>query len=127
MTKEQIADFEKTLAQLQGFYGDMNVLVKKSPKEEVNTFKLKLINKVLVKANDIVGDTKPFDDFSEFDIDGEMPNNGDVAMILGQYINCMEVIKKDNVHPYNGRWYWKTDEDAGSKEISTSAPADLKK
>lgn len=127
MTKEQIADFEKILAQLQGFYGDMNLLVKKSPKEEVNTFKLKLINKVLVKANDIVGDTKPFDDFSEFDIDGEMPNNGDVAMILGQYINCMEVIKKDNVHPYNGRWYWKTDEDAGSKEISTSAPADLKK
>ena len=127
MTKEQIADFEKILAQLQGFYGDMNVLVKKSPKEEVNTFKLKLINKVLAKANDIVGNTKPFDDFSEFDIDGEMPNNGDVAMILGQYINCMEVIKKDNVHPYNGHWYWNTDEDAGSKEISTSAPADLKK
>ena len=63
---------------------------------------------------------------SEFDIDGDMPNNSDVAMILGQYINCMEVIKKDNVHPYSGRWYWKTDKDAGSKEISTSAPAGLK-
>ena len=56
-----------------------------------------------------------------------MPNNGDVAMMLGQYINCMEVVKKDNVHPFNGRWYWKTDDDPGSREISTSAPADLKR
>lgn len=127
MTKEQINEFEKTLAQLRGFYEDINVLVKKSPKDEVDTFKLKLINKVLAKANDIISDSKPFDDFTEFDIDGDMPNNGDVAMILGQYINCMEVVKKDNVHPFSGRWYWKTDDDSGSKEISTSAPADLKR
>lgn len=126
MTIEQIVDFEKILAQLKSFYNDTNVLVKKTPKEEMNTFKLKLINKVLVKANDIVGDSKPFDDFTEFDIDGDMPNNSDVAMILGQYINCMEVIKKDNVHPFRGRWYWKTGNDADSKEISTSAPADFK-
>lgn len=127
MTKEQINEFEKILAQLRGFYEDINVLVKKSPKDEVDTFKLKLINKVLAKANGIIADSRPFDDFTEFDIDGDMPNNGDVAMILGQYINCMEVVKKDNVHPFNGRWYWKTDDDASSKEISTSAPADLKK
>ena len=127
MTKEQINEFEKILAQLRGFYEDINVLVKKSPKDEVDTFKLKLINKVLAKANDIISESKPFDDFTEFDIDGDMPNNGDVAMILGQYINCMEVVKKDNVHPFNGRWYCKTDDDAGSKEISTSAPTDLKK
>ena len=127
MTIEQIADFEKILAQLKSFYNDTIVLVKKNPKEEMNTFKLKLINKVLVKANAIVGDSNPFDDFTEFDIEGDMPNNSDVAMILGQYINCMEVIKKDNVHPFSGRWYWKTDYDAGSKEINTSAPAELKK
>lgn len=127
MTLEQIADFEKILAQLKSFYDDTNVLVKKNPKEEMNTFKLKLINKVLVRANAIVGNSKPFDDFTEFDIDGDMPNNSDVAMILGQYINCMEVVKKDNVHLFSRRWYWKTDDDPSSKEISTSAPADLKK
>ena len=127
MTVEQIADFEKILAQLKSFYDDTNVLVKKNPREEMNTFKLKLINKVLVKANAIVGDSKPFADFTEFNIDEDMPNNSDVSMILGQYISCMEVIKKDNVHPYSGRWYWKTTDDAESREISTSAPADLKK
>ena len=127
MTKEQINEFEKVLAQLRGFYEDINVLVKKSPKDEVDTFKLKLINKVLAKANEIIADSKPFDDFTEFDIDGDMPNNGDVAMILGQYINCLEVVKKDNVHPFCGRWYWKTEEDPSSKEISTSAPAGIKR
>ena len=127
MTVEQIADFEKILAQLKSFYDDTNVLVKKNPREEMNTFKLKLINKVLVKANAIVGDSKPFADFTEFNIDEDMPNNSDVSMILGQYISCMEVIKKDNVHPYSGRWYWKTTDDAESREISTSAPADLNK
>ena len=127
MTVEQIADFEKILAQLKSFYVDTNVLVKKNPREEMNTFKLKLINKVLVKANAIVGDSKPFADFTEFNIDEDKPNNSDVSMILGQYISCMEVIKKDNVHPYSGRWYWKTTDDAESREISTSAPADLKK
>jgi len=127
MTVEQIADFEKILAQLKSFYDDTNVLVKKNPREEMNTFKLKLINKVLVKANAIVGDSRPFADFTEFNIDEDMPNNSDVSMILGQYISCMEVIKKDNVHPYSGRRYWKTTDDAESREISTSAPADLKK
>lgn len=115
MTVEQIADFEKILAQLKSFYDDTNVLVKKNPREEMNTFKLKLINKVLVKANAIVGDSKPFADFTEFNIDEDMPNNSDVSMILGQYISCMEVIKKDNVHPYSGRWYWKTTDDAESE------------
>jgi len=37
MTIEQIADFEKILAQLKSFYEDTNVLVKKNPKEEMNT------------------------------------------------------------------------------------------
>lgn len=97
MTREEIANFDKVATQLDSFYAETSILVKKEPKAEMNTFKLKLINKVLVKANDILGDMKPFDDFSEFDLN-EMPNNGDVAMILGQYINCLEELRKDNVH-----------------------------
>lgn len=127
MNKEEITYFEKVHAQLRGFYDDITVLVKKDPKEEMNRFKLKLVNKVLSKANEIIGDIKPFEDFDEFDIDGDMPNNSDVAMILGQYINCMDVLKKDNVHVYSGKWYWKVSGDSNNTELHTSAPADLKK
>ena len=94
MTKEQIEIFEKTFVQLCGLYDDITVLVKKNPNDAMNTFKLRNINKVICSANEIVGDTKPFDDFDGFDIDGDMPSNSDVTMVLGQYINCLELIKK---------------------------------
>lgn len=47
MNKVQIINFEKIHAQLRGFYEDITILVKKNPMEEMNVFKLKLINKVL--------------------------------------------------------------------------------
>lgn len=126
MTRDEIATFDKVATQLDSFYTETAILVKKDPKTEMNTFKLKLINKVLAKANEILGDMKPFDDFSEFDLD-DMPNNGDVAMILGQYINCLEELRKNNIHMYSGSWYWKIDGDEDSREIRTYIPAKYKK
>ena len=78
------------------------------------------------ETNDILGEMKPFDDFSEFDLN-EMPNNGDVVMILGQYINCLEELRKDNVHMYSGWWYWNIDGDVNSHEIRTYIPTKYKK
>lgn len=126
MTKEQIDSFEKTFAQLRGFYDDIAILVKKNPNDVMNIFKLRNINKVIGNANEIVGDTKPFDDFDSFDIEGDMPTTSDVAMLLGQYINCMELVKKNNTHQKLGRWYWDIDGDNDNDKVQTSAPAMLK-
>ena len=126
MTREEIANFDKAATQLDSFYAETTVLVKKDPKAEMNTFKLKLINKVLAKANEILDDMKPFEDFSEFSIE-DIPNNGDVAMILGQYINCMEEFRKDNVHQALGWWYWNIDSDEDSTELRTKVPNMYKK
>lgn len=125
MTRKEIANFDKVAVQLDSFYAETAILVKKDPKAEMNIFKLKLINKVLVKANDILGDMKPFDDFSEFDLDS-MPNNGDVAMILGQYINCLEELRKDNIHMSSGRWFWNIDGNGTGEEIRTYIPLKFK-
>ena len=126
MTREEIATFDKVAVQLDSFYTETAVLVKKDPKAEMNVFKLKLINKVLVKANEILGLMKPFDDFTEFDLD-DIPNNGDVAMILGQYISCLEELRKDNVHISSGWWYWSVDGDENSREIRTYIPEKYKR
>lgn len=126
MTREEIATFDKVAVQLDSFYTETSVLVKKDPKTEMNIFKLKLINKVLVKANEILGPMKPFDDFSEFDLE-DIPNNGDVAMILEQYISCLEELRKNNVHISSGRWYWNVDGDENSQEIRTYIPEKYKK
>lgn len=127
MTKEQIEVFEKTFAQLCSLYDDITILVKKNPNDVMNTFKLRNINKVISSANEIVGDTKPFEDFDGFDIEGDMPTNSDVAMLLGQYINCMELIKKNNTHHDFGKWFWDIEGNKNSSEIRTSAPTMLKK
>ena len=127
MTKEQIEIFEKTFAQLCGLYDDITILVKKNPNDVMNIFKLRNINKVISSANEIVGDTKPFDDFDGFDVEGDMPTNSDVALLLGQYINCMELIKKNNTHIDFWKWYWDVDDHKNGKEIRTSAPTMLRK
>ena len=127
MNREDIEKFEKTHAQLLGFYEETAVLVKKAPNDPMSKFKLQLINKVLVTANGIVADIKPFDDFDQFDIDGDMPFNSDVAMILSQYIKCMELIKKSNTHYDLGKWYWDEDGDRKKDTIRTSAPVMLSK
>ena len=80
----------------------------------------------MVKANEILGSMKPFDEFSEFDLE-DIPNNGDVAMILGQYISCLEELRKNNVHISSGRWYWNVDGDENSQEIRTYIPEKYKK
>ena len=127
MNREEIANFEKVHAQLLGFYEETEALVKKNPNDVMNKFKLQLINKLLASANEIFGDTKPFDDFDSFDIDGEMPTNSDVAMILGQYIKCMELVKKNNVHFEVKRWYWDVDGSKEDSSIRTSEPEIFKK
>ena len=127
MNKEEIEKFEKIHAQLLGFYEETAVLVKKNPNDPMSKFKLQLINKVLAAANEIVADIKPFEDFNQFDIDGDMPFNSDVAMILGQYIKCLELIKKDNTHMDFGKWNWDGTGDKTKDTIRTSAPVMLSK
>ena len=43
MTRDEIATFDKVATQLDSFYTETAILVKKDPKTEMNTFKLKLI------------------------------------------------------------------------------------
>ena len=127
MTKEEIVKFEKSYAQLLGFYEETTVLVKKDPSGLMSKFKLQLINKLLSLTNKIVGDKKPFEEFDGFDIEGDMPFNSDVAMILSQYIKCMELIKKDNVHIDFNKWYWDVDGNKNDSSIRTSEPKMFKK
>jgi hypothetical protein len=120
ISREEIDVFERLQAQLKGFYDEMQTLVKKSPNDGVNTFKLGLINKALVPANDFLGaDRIPFDDFSQFDKDA-MPSNSDVLMVLSQYLNCLDKIRADNVVLKYRSWFWLVD--GVESDIRTGPP-----
>jgi len=49
--RKQIDEFEALQGQLQAFHEEMASLVKKSPNDALNKFKLGLVNSVLKKAN----------------------------------------------------------------------------
>jgi hypothetical protein len=107
MTENEITDFEKIQAQLESLHVEISALTKKSSNDALNKFKLGFANQIINEANTILGEkNKPFKDFYKFD-DNDLPSNSDVAMMLGQYLNCMEKFRADNIK-FNGfsSWHW---------------------
>jgi hypothetical protein len=127
MKRTEIELFEKTNAQLEGLQSEVLNLSRKSPNDAINKFKLGLINKTIQTANRLLGEQyRPFSDFSLFD-ENALPSNSDVTMILGQYLNCMEKLRADNikvVDTYSNDWCWKID--GKSSDIATSLPKKLR-
>ncbi len=125
MNKEDVGVFETLQAQLRGLYEEMQTLVKKSPNDAVNRFKLSLINSIISRANDfLVKEQRPFDDFVKFPEDN-LPSNSDVLVILSQYLSCLEKIRADNIEYEWEKWYWIVDGERS--EIRTAPPKKLQK
>ncbi|RUC69064.1 hypothetical protein [Pseudomonas aeruginosa] len=133
MNRSDVDIFEKLTGQLISTYDELSILSKKSPGDAVNKFKLKFVNSLLVEANDYLADKyKPFSEFDSFDED-DVPQNSDVVFILGQYIQCFEKLRADNVSMRNGAWYWRLNaegdeqgDDNGKVWIRTIKPKNLK-
>ena len=133
MKRTDVDTFEKLAGQLLSTYDEIALLSKKSPNDAVNKFKLKFINSLLTQSTAFLGDEyKPFDDFTEFDVD-ELPQNSDVVFILSQYLQCFEKLKADNVIPRHGTWHWsveadkdETGDDKGFVYIRTIRPKRLR-
>lgn len=127
MTKQEVDNFEKLQAQLEGLHNEISALSKKSQNDALNKFKLKFVNKIISDSNDLLGDVyKPFSDFDKFD-DDDMPSNSDAAMMLTQYLSCFEKLRADNVKKedkYPQNWYWVVDGKLSS--IRTTTPKIIK-
>lgn len=112
MTQTEVDLFEKIQAQIEGLHFEVGSLSKKSQNDALNKFKLKLVNQLIGEANKLLAKKyKPFDDFDQFQED-DIPTNSDVALMLTQYLNCLEKLRADNItkddkFPYY--WYWKVD------------------
>lgn len=116
MDAKTIDRFEKVDVQLMGFLAEFQSLTKKSPKDAVNTFKLKYLNEVLAEANAVLPvKSRPFADFEQFDSDS-LPTNSDVVMILRQYSDCMEQVRERDTFKEYGTYYWSVDGAKGAKK-----------
>lgn len=124
MTKQEVDNFEKLQAQLEGLHNEISALSKKSQNDALNKFKLKFVNKIISDSNELLGDNyKPFTDFDIFD-ENEMPSNSDVAMMLTQYLSCFEKLRADNVKQERLNWFWIID--GNQSDIKTVMPKKIK-
>lgn len=118
---EEIEQLEKLIGQLRGLHDEISLLAKKSPSDAVNTFKLRLINKVIANGNGVLGaDYLPFEDFDGFEAD-DVPSNSDVTLVLSQYMEEAERYRSDNVVQYAGVWFYVIN--GGLTEIRAGAPS----
>lgn len=121
--REDVETFEKMQAQLHGLYDEIIVFSKKNPDSAVNKFKLSFINQILKETNNVLDKkNKPFENFEVFDED-LLPTNSDVAMILAQYINCIEKFRAEHIKQYGVYWYWIIN--GQQSDIKTSSPKKL--
>ena len=107
MTVDEVEQLRTVIAQLDGIHEEFSAAARKKPDAAVSGFQIRLINKVIGKANLILGTSKPFDDFEGFDED-DLPTVGDVSLVAGQYGECAEKIRCENIVRYGTNyWYWR--------------------
>lgn len=124
MTKQEVDNFEKLQAQLEGLHNEISALSKKSQNDALNKFKLKFVNKIIYDSNELlVKNYKPFSDFETFE-ENDMPTNSDVAMMLTQYLSCFEKLRADNVKQERMNWFWMID--GKQSDIKTVMPKKIK-
>ena len=117
MNQIQVESFLKLQPQLKSAYDELTILSKKKPNDSLNTFKLKFINNILSRANEVLEDDyKPFPgEFNLFD-ENDMPNNSDVVFILSHYLTSLEKLRCDNIRHSNFHWYWVIDGETSALE-----------
>lgn len=117
----EIEIFLKLQPQLKSAYDEIALLSKKSPTESLNKFKLKFINSILTRANEVLQEKyKPFPGDFELFIEDDMPNNSDVVFILSHYLTSLEKLRCDNIKFYNHKRIWLVDWQ--NSEMETDRP-----
>jgi len=108
--------------QLKSAYNEIGLLSKKKPTDSLNNFKLKFINSILSRANEILEKKYiPFpEDFTLFNED-DMPNNSDVVFILSHYLTSLEKLRCDNIKYSDYKWCWLVDGKAS--DLETNSPS----
>ena len=126
MIKRAVADrLEKLTGQLEGIHAELSALAKRSPNDAVNSFKLKIVNAVLLQCNEMLGEGyRPIGEFKEFNPD-DVPSNSDVTFVASQYLQALEKFRSDNIK--NDVGYWQYDLPQKEREMRTGPPATLRK
>lgn len=110
MKNKEVDTYIKIQPQLQSAYDEISLLSRKNPTESLNKFKLRFINSILERSNNILRKQyMPFPvEFELFD-EEDMPNNGDVIFMLSHYLTALGKLRSSNIRRSGHEWYWVID------------------
>ena len=88
-TVEKAELFEVTMPLLQAMYREFKELSKKKPEGVVGTAKIKIVNRLLVKCQEVL-EAEPSIDYLDTLDEDDVPQNSDVVLMLSQYVAAMQ-------------------------------------
>jgi hypothetical protein len=100
-TEAQIGLFETISPLLHSAFDEVKEFSKKKQDEPLNVKKVKMINRLMEKAKEVLKN-EPTVDFLDLLDDNELPSNSDAVLIMSQYISALNKFHNDHYH--KGEW-----------------------
>lgn len=91
-TDEQIRLYETITPLLTAAYSELKELSKKKQEDSLNIGKVKMINRLLLKAKDILK-KEPTNEYLDILDEEELPTNSDAVLIVSQFISALSTFK----------------------------------
>ena len=110
ITDEQIKLYGTVFPLMKSIYSEIKDFSKKKQDDSVSLYKVKVINRLLVKAKEILKEELSIDYLDILEED-DLPSMGDAVLIVSQYISALEKFHLDHFHRdddwsfgVSGRW-----------------------
>ena len=109
LTEEQVKKFTMIFPMLESMRNEMKALSSKKQDGALNNLKVKMINRLIGTARELLASEPTLEYLEELDED-MLPHNSDVVLILCQYIEALRQLKSKNQVYSSHEWIWKTQE-----------------
>lgn len=100
-TDEQIKLYDTISRLLRAAFNEVKEFSKKKQDELLNEKKVKMINRLLEKAKEVLKE-EPTVDFLDLLDENELPSNSDAVLTMSQYISALDKFFHD--HYQGGSW-----------------------
>ena len=92
ISKKSVEQYELLTPLLESTYREMSELSKKKPDTLLNTYKIKMINRILEPLKELLKNETIIQYLDILDTD-DLPSNSDVVIILSQYIEAKKMFR----------------------------------
>ena len=97
--EEKVKLYETISPLLNAAFDEVKEISKKKQDEPLNLTKVKMINRLLEKAKEVLKSEQTVDFLDMLDEDN-LPSNSDAVLTMSQFISAMDKFRRDHYHSY---------------------------